>query len=256
MGDAILVSALLLGLGGSFHCVGMCGPIALVLPVSRESKFKAFVQSLIYHLGRMITYAIMGLIFGLVGKGLYLAGFQQRVSILMGIIMILAVIFPTNYLNNLKLGKPLYRLVGRLKSILGNYLTKQSNTALFTIGLLNGLLPCGLVYMALIGAIATGDAWLGALYMAVFGFGTSPFLTGLILAGNFLSLNVRNKINKILPYFVVLVGIVFILRGLGLGIKFLSPPNTKLNVNAKKMSKACVYKIDRHTNYKTKNLQL
>lgn len=235
MTEAVLISALILGIGGSFHCVGMCGPIALVLPVDRTNKLKAFIQSLIYHLGRMTTYAIMGLIFGLVGKGLYLAGFQQKVSILMGVIMILAVIFPTNYLGKFNLGKPLYKLVGQLKSTLGSYLKKQSNTSLFIIGLLNGLLPCGLVYMALIGAIATGNAVYGAVYMAIFGFGTSPLLTGLILAGNFMSLKVRNRINKILPYFVVLVGIIFILRGMGLGIKYISPPEKMLDVNRKPM---------------------
>jgi sulfite exporter TauE/SafE len=218
----------------------MCGPIALVLPVNRESKKIAFFQTLLYHLGRMITYALMGLVFGLVGKGLYLAGFQQRVSILMGVVMILAVIFPTNYLGNLGIGKPFFKIVNRLKSALGGYLKRKSSSALFVIGLLNGLLPCGLVYMALIGAIATGDPILGALYMAVFGLGTSPLLTGVVLAGNFMSLKTRNTINKILPYFVVLVGIVFILRGLGLGIKFISPPSNKLDVNRMKDSKMCV----------------
>ncbi len=232
---AVLMSALILGLGGSFHCVGMCGPIALVLPVDRGNKFKAFVQSSIYHLGRMVTYAIMGFVFGMVGKGLSLAGFQQNVSILMGVIMILAVIFPTNYLGKFNFGKPLYKLVGRLKSTLGTYLKKQSYSSLFVIGLLNGLLPCGLVYMAIIGAIATGNPVFGALYMFLFGLGTSPLLTGLILAGNFFSLNVRNKINKVIPYFVVLVGLIFILRGLGLGIKFISPPNKKLDINRKPM---------------------
>lgn len=232
---AILISALILGLGGSFHCVGMCGPIALVLPVDRNNKLKALIQSSIYHLGRMITYAIMGLIFGMVGKGLYLAGFQQKVSILMGVIMILAVIFPTNYLGKFNLGKPLHELVGKLKTTLGAYLKKQSYSSLFIIGLLNGLLPCGLVYMALIGAIATGHPIYGAIYMAIFGLGTSPLLTGLILAGNFMSVKARNRINKVLPYFVVLVGVIFILRGLGLGIKYISPPDKMLDINRKPM---------------------
>jgi len=235
----ILSQGLMMGLLGSFHCVGMCGPIALVLPVDRSSIWKAFIQTLMYHLGRIITYSIMGLFFGLLGKGLYLAGFQGRISILMGIIMILAVIFPTNYLANFGLGKPLYKLVNKLKSVLGIYLQKKSSSALFTIGLLNGLLPCGLVYMALTGAVATGDAWTGAVFMGLFGIGTSPLLSGVIMAGNFLTLETRNKINKIIPYFVVLVGIVFILRGMELGIKFISPPKQKLEIR-ENANKACV----------------
>ncbi len=234
----MLLSALLLGLGGSFHCIGMCGPIAFVLPVDRSSKWKAGFQSLLYHLGRLVTYSLIGFLFGFIGKGLYLAGFQQRVSILMGIIMILAIVFPTNYFTKFNFTKPLYKLIGKLKKSLGTYLQKKSNSALFIIGFLNGFLPCGLVYMALIGATGMGDPFSGALYMFIFGLGTSPLLTGAILAGNFLSLSVRNKINKLIPYFVVLVGILFILRGLALGIPFISPPNTKLQID--KNLKSCV----------------
>lgn len=227
----ILSQGLMMGLLGSFHCVGMCGPIALVLPVERSNKWKGFIQTFMYHLGRVITYTLMGLLFGLLGKGLYLAGFQGRISILMGAIMILAVLFPTNYLANFGFGKPLYKLVGKLKSVLGTYLQKKSSSAFITIGLLNGLLPCGLVYMALTGAIATGDAWMGAIFMALFGLGTSFLLSGVIYAGNFLSLEIRNKINKIIPYFVVLVGLVFILRGMGLGIKYISPAPQNLEIS-------------------------
>lgn len=245
----ILSQGLIMGLLGSFHCVGMCGPIALVLPVDRSSKWTASIQTIMYHTGRVVTYALMGLLFGLLGKGLYLAGFQGRISILMGIIMILAVIFPTNYLAKFGMGKPFYNLVGKLKQSLGSYLQKKSNTALFIIGLLNGLLPCGLVYMALTGAVATGDPYTGALFMALFGLGTSPLLTGIILAGNFLSLNVRNKINKIIPYFVVLVGIIFILRGMELGIKFISPPRQKLEIRDN--AKACVHKVKPTNSYAT-----
>lgn len=235
----LLSQGFMMGLLGGFHCVGMCGPIALVLPIDRSSKWKALWQTILYHLGRTVTYAIMGFVFGLVGKGLYLAGFQGRISILMGVIMILAVVFPTNYLGKFGFGKPLYGLVGKLKATLGSYLQKKSGATLFIIGLLNGLLPCGLVYMAITGAIGTGDAYMGAAFMALFGIATSPMLTGLVLAGNFLTIQVRNKINKIIPFFVVLVGVLFILRGLELGIKFISPPKEKLEI--RNDAKSCVY---------------
>ncbi len=114
----MLLSALILGLGGSFHCIGMCGPIAFVLPVDRTNKWKATLQSLLYHLGRMLTYSFIGGLFGLFGKGLSLVGFQQNVSILMGVIMILAVVFPTNYLAKFNFATPLYKLTGKLKKYL------------------------------------------------------------------------------------------------------------------------------------------
>jgi hypothetical protein len=226
----ILSQGLLMGLLGSFHCIGMCGPIALVLPVDRSSKWKTFLQTLMYHLGRIFTYSVLGLLFGLLGKGLYIAGFQGRVSILMGIIMILAVVFPTNYLTKFGFGKPIFKLIEKLKSSLGKYLKKKSNSAFFTIGLLNGLLPCGLVYMALTGAVATEDPFYGSIFMMLFGIGTSPLLSGFVLAGNFISLKSRNRINKIIPYFVILVGLIFILRGLGLGIKYISPAPQQLEI--------------------------
>lgn len=238
-------TAIILGLGGGFHCIGMCGPIALVLPINRSNKLSGFFQTISYHSGRIITYALMGFVFGWIGKGLYLAGFQQRVSILMGIIMILTVVFPTKYLNNFGLGKPLYYLIGKVKQSLGSFLQKKSFFAVFVIGLLNGWLPCGLVYIALIAAIAMSNPFSGALYMVFFGIGTSILLSVLIYAGNFFSINFRNKINKILPYFVVIVGIVFILRGLGLGIPYLSPSDSKLELSHGNNAKHCAvnYKI-------------
>lgn len=229
----MLISALLLGLGGSFHCIGMCGPIAIMLPVDRSNKLKAIFQSLLYHLGRMITYALMGFLFGFLGKGLSLAGLQQNVSIIMGVIMVLAVVFPTRYLTKYNLFRPAGGYINKIKQALGNNLSKPSNSKLFIIGFLNGFLPCGLVYMALVGSIAMSDPYLGALYMFIFGLGTSPLLTGVILAGNFLSINIRNKINKLIPYIVVLIGILFILRGLALGIPYLSPPTKKLDIKSK-----------------------
>jgi len=183
---------------------------------------------MLYHAGRLLSYALIGMLFGLLGKGLYLAGFQQRLSILMGIIMILFVLTPLNTLNKFSLTRPLYGFIGKIKTNLGLYLNKSSLKALFSIGFLNGFLPCGLVYMALLGAVATGDLLKGALYMTLFGLGTVPLMTGAVYLGNFLKTSVRNKIQKAIPIFVVIVGLLFILRGLGLGIPYISPTDTQL----------------------------
>jgi sulfite exporter TauE/SafE len=228
----MLWTALILGLAGSFHCIGMCGPIAFILPVDKSSVAKTFIQTFLYHFGRLISYAIIGILFGFLGKGLYLAGFQQNLSILMGIIMILTVIIPVRIFNKFNFSKPLYKLIGKLKQNLGLYLNKKSNKALFTIGFLNGFLPCGLVYMALIGAISTGNAFQGGLYMAVFGLGTIPMMSGAILLGNFINVSIRNKIQKIIPILVIIIGLLFILRGLGLGIPYISPPDAKLQLSS------------------------
>jgi len=227
----MLWTALILGLAGSFHCIGMCGPIAFIIPIDRASKFKMFFQTFLYNFGRLISYSLIGLLFGLIGKGLYLAGFQQRLSILMGVIMIATVIIPISVFKKYNFSKPLYKIIAKVKHKLGLYLNKKSNKSLFLIGFFNGFLPCGLVYMALIGSISTGNVVEGALYMALFGFGTLPMMTAAVLLGNFVNLSLRNKIQKIIPAFVVIIGLLFILRGLGLGIPYISPSDAKLQVS-------------------------
>ncbi len=227
----MLWTALILGLAGSLHCIGMCGPIAFVLPVDRSSKAKLFFQTFLYHFGRLISYAIIGILFGFIGKGLYLTGFQQRLSILMGCIMILLVLIPASIFNRYNFSKPLYKFIAQVKKQLGFYLNKKSNKALFFIGFFNGFLPCGLVYMALIGAISSGDIVNGGLYMVIFGLGTIPLMTMAILIGNFLNLSIRAKIQKVIPVFVIIIGILFILRGLGLGIPYISPSDAKLQIS-------------------------
>jgi sulfite exporter TauE/SafE len=227
----MLWTALVLGLAGSFHCIGMCGPIAFVLPVDRSSKSKLIFQTFLYHLGRLLSYSLIGLLFGFIGKGLYFAGFQQRLSVLMGVIMIAVVLIPISIFNKYNFSKPLYKIIGQVKQKLGSYLSKKSNKALFSIGFFNGFLPCGLVYMALIGSISTGNILQGSIYMLLFGMGTIPMMTGAILLGNFVNLSLRTKIQKLIPVFVVIIGLLFILRGLGLGIPYVSPSDAKLQIS-------------------------
>ena len=209
----------------------MCGPIAFVLPVNKKNKIEALSGTLYYQTGRLLSYALIGVLFGLLGRGLYLAGFQQRLSILIGVVMILIVIIPVRYLNKMSLTKPLYRIIEKVKQKLGVYLRKSSPKALFSIGFFNGFLPCGLVYMALLGSISTGDVKQGAFYMFLFGLGTVPMMTAAVFMGNFLKVSLRNKIQKAIPIFVIIIGLLFILRGMGLGIPYISPPDTKLMIS-------------------------
>ena len=237
MSIEILLSALMLGLIGSFHCAGMCGPIALAIPLNNQSSFNKINGSLIYNIGRAITYAIMGAIFGLLGKGLVMAGFQKWVSIIMGLIMVTSVLFPSLYKNRFDIDKSAFSFVGNLKIKLGHLLRKRSYSSLLLIGLLNGLLPCGLVYMAIAGAIATTNSLSGALFMFIFGLGTLPMLFAISILGNTLSVKLRSKMTKIIPAVVFFIGVLFILRGLGLGIPYISPPEKKLQVPETSMSK-------------------
>ena len=194
---------------GSFHCAGMCGPIAIALPLHGNTIPQKIFGGALYNIGRTITYGIMGAIFGLLGQGIQMIGFQQKVSVIMGAIMIISVFFPAIFKNQYNLDKSWFSFVGKLKKTIGQMFTIRSFSSLFFIGMLNGLLPCGLVYMAIAGAIGMGTVTNGALYMILFGLGTIPMLLAISLAGNIMSLAVRKKINKLIPVLVVVVGIAF-----------------------------------------------
>ncbi|WP_405576686.1 sulfite exporter TauE/SafE family protein [Winogradskyella sp. Asnod2-B02-A] len=219
----MLFSAFILGLLGSLHCVGMCGPIAFMLPVDRSNSFKKVSQIAIYHFGRLLSYSLIGLVFGLLGKSFYLFGIQQQLSIIIGILMIIIVILPHKVIGKYNLSKPLYRIISKVKSSLGKALKKKTADTFLTIGFLNGFLPCGLVYMAVFGSIATGSLLEGSLYMLLFGLGTIPLMTTAIYLGKFLNSTIKQRIQKAIPVFVVIIGVLFILRGLGLGIPYVSP---------------------------------
>ncbi len=233
----ILLSALVLGLMGSFHCAGMCGPIAIALPLHGNTISQKIFGGTLYNLGRTITYGIMGAIFGLLGQGVEMLGFQQKISVLMGALMIISVLFPVLFKNKNNLGKSWSRFVGHFKKAMGKMFSIRSFSSLFFIGLLNGLLPCGLVYMAIAGAVGTGNVTQGSLYMILFGLGTIPMMLTISLAGDIMSQAIRKKINKLIPVLVVVIGLLFILRGLSLGIPFLSPPKQKIEQKFEKSLK-------------------
>ncbi|WP_396169501.1 sulfite exporter TauE/SafE family protein [Flavobacterium sp.] len=226
----MLLTAFIFGLISSFHCIGMCGPIALMLPVDRDNQAKKVTQILTYHIGRLLAYASIGLVFGLVGRGLYLAGFQQKMSIFIGVAMILVVLIPERVFAKYNFSKPVFRFISKIKSRLGSQFKNKSYKSLFTIGFLNGFLPCGMVYVALFGAIAMQNELFGVLYMILFGLGTVPMMSSVVYLNLFLTVPVRNKIQKIIPIFAIIIGILFIFRGLGLGIPYLSPSDISLFV--------------------------
>ncbi|MCF6365574.1 MAG: sulfite exporter TauE/SafE family protein [Bacteroidales bacterium] len=232
----IIGSAFFFGLVTGIHCMGMCGPIAISLPLKETSNFSRISSSVLYNTGRSVTYAVMGMIFGFLGQSFVMAGFQKWVSIVMGTIMILYVIFPLFFKTKLSVENFEYQYTGALRNKLSKLLGKRSYSSLFIIGILNGLLPCGPVYAALAGAIATGSVIYGTVFMFLFGLGTIPVMLTLSLIGNKISNKLRTKLAKLIPATIIILGILFILRGLGLGIMFVSPPDKKLKVPVEQKS--------------------
>lgn len=214
-----LWTAFILGLVGSLHCAGMCGPLALALPHAGRNASTYLLGRLAYNLGRLVTYCLLGLVFGLLGKSLSLVGVQRWVSIALGVAL-LAGLFVS---RKLALWRPVTALVEQLKSRMGALLRRRSLDALLVLGLLNGLLPCGLVYVACAGATATGDLLSGALYMFAFGVGTVPMMLAISLSGKLVPFSLRLKLLKAVPLAIFILGTLLILRGMSLGIPYVSP---------------------------------
>ncbi|HNP33531.1 MAG TPA: sulfite exporter TauE/SafE family protein [Flavobacterium sp.] len=228
----MLTAAFFLGLISSLHCIGMCGPIAMMLPVSQRNPERKAVQIIIYHLGRIVSYSIIGLLFGILGRGFYMAGIQQQLSIFAGVAMIVIIALPANVFARYNFSRPLYQLISKLKSLLGKQFSKSSLKSIFSIGILNGLLPCAMVYAAVFGALAMPTILFSVLFMAVFGAGTVPLMSGVVYLQQLFPMTVRNRIQKMIPIAITCLGVLFIIRGLGIGIPYLSPGTMNLFVQA------------------------
>lgn len=220
-----MISSFLLGLFGSFHCIGMCGPIVLSLPYNNSNQSLSALQ---YNFGRILAYGTLGLIFGIFGKGLIINGIQQWVSIFAGILLIVSVFAPKLIGIKWVIFKPLQFFYSGVKNKLSYLFKSRSKYRLLGIGFINGFLPCGLVYIALVTALLSSSILDAVLAMLMFGLGTSPSLIVLMYSSKIISANLRLKITKFIPVFIVLLGLIFILRGLGLGIPYISPNNEVL----------------------------
>lgn len=213
-----LLAPILLGLAASLHCIGMCGPLMLALPLDAAGKRHVLVQMLTYHSGRILTYAALGVLFGLLGKGIYVAGFQKSLSIGAGVLM-LTMAFVAWRFEQLVVRLPGFgAFTSKIKVGIGKRLRYSTAGAVFSVGLLNGLLPCGMVYSALAGAISTTEAAEGGVFMALFGLGTLPMMLGVGVAGRSLGVSFRQKLRIAQPLLLTLAGLLLLQRGLHLDL--------------------------------------
>lgn len=214
----LLWTGLLFGFLGSAHCAGMCGPIAVALPGSNERGLSLLTGRLLYNTGRTATYMFMGVLAGLLGLGAALAGYQGALSIAAGVVILVMLLFRSRFLST----GSFFRSPA-IKQLFGRLLSSPGKGSLFSLGLLNGFLPCGLVYLALAGSAAAGSLINSVLYMGLFGLGTIPMMMALSLAPGWLKPAARQRLNRFIPVGAALIAILLILRGLSLGIPFISP---------------------------------
>lgn len=214
-----LWTAFLMGLVGSMHCAGMCGPIAVSLPyrIGMQAKEETFLKILTYNLGRIMTYALMGLVFGMIGKSFFTMGIQKWVLISLAIVLIIIALFSIDIeYQSLKI--PGFKKFNAfIKESLSLSMKNPSVLSFLYIGILNGFLPCGLVYMAIMAAITVGSVFHGILYMILFGFGTLPMMMALGFGGNLVSARFRTFLRKLYPVFMIAFAVLFLMRAFKFG---------------------------------------
>lgn len=229
----LLIAAWLLGMAGSLHCVGMCGPIALALPVYHLPFTRRIFSVLTYHAGRIMTYAALGLVFSLLGAGIALAGYQQVLSVVLGLLLVLLALISMGVAGR----RPAIGIGFNLKKHLGRALGRKTIPAFFLTGLLNGLLPCGMIYVALAGATVSPTVEQGILFMVLFGLGTLPAMVGVAVIST-ISVGWRRGLRKASPVLTIIMGVLLVARGLGLGIPFISP-----DINRANQMKQCAHPL-------------
>jgi sulfite exporter TauE/SafE len=216
------IAGSVLGLVSSFHCVGMCGPLALALPVHHLQKMQQAIAVGLYNIGRVVTYTILGGVFGWLGHRMFIAGFQQWFSIIIGSLTLLMVVL--YYFFNRSFSPAWLRFVHhRIQNCMVRLLRAPRLLHFLLLGMANGLLPCGLVYLAIAGALSITSVGASMLFMASFGMGTLPAMLLLSFFGVHVKLSLRQQMKKAVPFIIAGMAVLLILRGLNLGIPFVSP---------------------------------
>lgn len=210
-------TAALFGFFGSFHCVGMCGPIAMAIPRDSNRFTALSLNALMYNSGRILVYGVLGALFGWMGTRFSLSGFQSTLSILVGSVLLAALIIQYR-VPKLSTQLPVYQAWSNFinRSYASIIKPNPSKTTLTGMGMLNGLLPCPFVYMGIAASILSPNLLHGMLYMILFGLGTFPAMFFMYMSPGLISMNLRSKISQWYPYVGMGLALLFILRGLAL----------------------------------------
>jgi sulfite exporter TauE/SafE len=214
----LFTTAFVLGLSSSFHCVGMCGPLLLAVPTRASINYQ-WLEILIYHTARIFTYALLGVLVGFAGWRLQVANLQQFFSLTIGIILLIYV-FAGRFFAD---ASWLLAFNKMIFSFFGFAAKQKGQRGTLLLGVANGLLPCGMVYIALTGAMASASATAAAGFMTLFGLGTLPLLFVFNFYGIRLQASVKQRIKLVSPIVIAIMGILLIIRGLNLGIPYISP---------------------------------
>ncbi len=210
----MLWTAFLMGFVGSLHCAGMCGPLTFLLPQDRKKRSAFISGRVFYNLGRILTYTFLGLIIGYLGQNSTLFFSKGLLSVWLGLAILIYLVLSRQQGGN----SILYTKVSRISSSLKNGLKKSLKANYFSgqlfFGIINGLLPCGLVYAALAGAYIQLEAINGAMYMMLFGLGTFPMMLAMALGSGWVKKKFGRQINHVIPITYVVLACWLIIRGI------------------------------------------
>lgn len=221
----IFWTSFIIGLSSGLHCIGMCGPLAMAIPINRSSNLRVLWGILQYNSGRISTYTLLGFLIGLIGLTATTFGVLQWISIVSGAFMVLFA-WRTWFVHKLEQKLASFGIQRFISFGMGNLLAGNSPFKLFLLGALNGFLPCGMVYLGLANALLSGNSFGGALSMALFGLGTFPAMIFVGFAANKVSSGVRSAFSKLVPVILTITGILVMLRGMNLDIPYISPKIT------------------------------
>ncbi len=201
------LAALTLGFAGSLHCAGMCSPLIMtVANITPEAMFNRVV----YNVGRILTYGVMGMLVSSIGAVLPISKYQNIFSIVLGMCLLVLGIMGTSGIRIPFLNKAVSRFSNFIKAKFGTLIRKKNYYSMLLMGALNGLLPCGLTYIALALCVGTNNPQEGFVYMFVFGLGTLPVMLGLV---SFLPLLTKRLPVPILSRgLLILSGLLLVLR--------------------------------------------
>lgn len=213
--------AFFMGLFGSVHCTLMCGPLLFALQRDQLFSLAVIFNKLLYQLGRILTYGLLGVVFGLIGNSFAMKGWQQGFSIFTGVLLILIGLSYLLIKKSSSVAQLQTKIIQPFAKEMGKWLYKPNGSLI--AGMMNGFLPCGMVYMAIASAMNAETLTLSFQFMLYFGLGTLPLMLLFSVLSSLPRRMFKFRFASILPILYLVMGIWFLLRGANLDIPYLSP---------------------------------
>lgn len=201
--------AIILGLAGSLHCIGMCSPLMVA---ATSIKGKAFYNRIFYNTGRILTYGLVGALVATTGLASGISQVQFMLTLVAGLLMIMMGIAGTTGVHLPFITSIMNRFTGKIKTLFGTYLHRKTSASLFITGMLNGLLPCGLTYFALTYCLTLQGPLDGFFFMLLFGIATLPALLGVTAVFAFVIRKTGWELARLSRYTLLFAGALVLAR--------------------------------------------